>query len=82
MVVVHRAFGFRIVIHTQDHEPAHVHIVGSGRAKINLLGATGRPEVVSIVGIKKSDVRNLLAEVTEHRDRFIQEWERIHGRSE
>lgn len=82
MIVVHRAFGFRIVIHTQNHEPAHVHIVGPGLAKINLLGATGHPEVVSIVGIKKSDIRNLIAEVTEHRDRLIREWERIHGRSE
>ena len=82
MVVVHRAFGFRIVIHTQDHEPAHVHIIGPGLAKINLLGTTGHPEIVSIVGIKKSDMRNLLAEVTVHRDRFIQEWERIHGRTE
>ena len=63
MVVVHRAHGFRVVIYTQDHEPAHVHIVGSGRVKINLLGLDGRPEV------------------TEHRDRFMQEWERIHGRS-
>lgn len=82
MVVVHRAHGFRVVIYTQDHEPAHVHIVGSGRAKIDLLGPDGRPEVVDVVGIKKSGMRRLLTEVTEHRDRFMREWERIHGRSD
>lgn len=82
MVVVHRAHGFRVVIYTQDHEPAHVHIVGPGRAKISLLGPDSRPEVVDVVGIKKSDMRRLLAEVTEHRDRFMREWERIHGRSD
>ena len=81
MVVVHRAHGFRVIIYTQDHEPAHVHIVGAeGRAKINLLGPNGHPEVVNVVGIKRSDMRRLLTEVTEHRDRFMREWERIHGR--
>ncbi|HEY5819491.1 MAG TPA: DUF4160 domain-containing protein [Mesorhizobium sp.] len=29
---MHRAFGFRIVIYTLDHEPAHVHITGAGQA--------------------------------------------------
>ncbi len=82
MVVVHRAHGFRVIIYTQDHEPAHVHIVGPGRAKIKLLGPDGRPEVVDVVRIKRSDMRRLLAEVTEHRDRFMREWERIHGRSD
>jgi len=82
MVVVHRAHGFRIVIYTQDHKPAHVHVTGPGRAKINLLGPDGRPEVVDVVGIKNSDMRRLLTEVTEHRDRLMREWERIHGRSD
>ena len=82
MVVVHRALGFRIVIYTQDHEPAHVHVTGPGRAKINLLGPDGCPEVVDVVGIKKSDMRRLLTEVTEHQDRLMREWERIHGRAD
>ena len=80
MVVVHRAHGFRFVIYTSDHEPAHVHITGAGQAKINLLGADGGPEIVFSVGIKRSDMRRLIAEVIERRDHFLQEWERIHGR--
>ena len=56
MVVVHRAHGFRFVIYTLDHEPAHVHIVGGeGQAKINLLGPGGRPELVWSVGVKRSE---------------------------
>ncbi|WP_188824116.1 DUF4160 domain-containing protein [Brucella endophytica] len=43
MVVIHRAHGFRFVIYTADHEPAHVHITGAGQAKINLFGPGGRP---------------------------------------
>ncbi|WP_237152313.1 DUF4160 domain-containing protein [Oryzibacter oryziterrae] len=79
MVVVHRAHGFRFVIYTADHEPAHVHITGPGQAKINLLGPDGRPEVVSTIGIKRSDLLRLVDEVIEHQLRLLEQWERIHG---
>jgi hypothetical protein len=75
VVVIHRAHGFRFVIYTFDHEPAHVHITGSGQAKVNLLV----PEVVFSIGIKRSDMRRLVAEVIARREIFLQEWERIHG---
>ena len=80
MVVVHRAYGFRFVIYTLDHEPAHVHITGAGQAKINLLGTDGRPEIVFSIGIKRTDMRRLMAEAIARRDDFLGEWERIHGR--
>jgi hypothetical protein len=34
MVTVHRAHGLRVVIFVDDHEPAHVHVFGDGRAEI------------------------------------------------
>lgn len=80
MVVVHRAFGYRFVIYTLDHEPAHVHITGSGQAKVDLLGPHGRPRLVYSIGIKRHELRRLLAEVVERRDDFLKEWEHIHGR--
>lgn len=79
MAVVHRAHGFRYVTHTLDHEPSHAHITGAGQAKTNLLGPDDAPEIVSSIGIKRSDMRRLIAEVIEHRDDLLQEWERIHG---
>lgn len=79
MVVVHRAFGFRLVIYTADHEPAHVHITGPGQAKVNLLAPGEMPELVSSVGIKRADLRRLLAEVADRRDAFLADWRRIHG---
>ena len=79
MVVVHRAYGFRFVIYTLNHEPAHVHVTGPGQAKINLLGYGGMPEIVYSIGIKRPDMRRLMAEVIERRDDFVREWERIHG---
>lgn len=58
MVVIYRAHGFRSVIYLHDHEPAHVHIINAGLAKVHLLGPDGRPEVVDAVGIKASDMAN------------------------
>ena len=73
MVVVHRAHGFRFVIYTLDHEPAHGHITGAGQAKIKLFGRDGGPEIVFSIGIKRSDMRRLIAEVIERRDDLL--WE-------
>lgn len=82
MVVVHRAYGYRFVIYTADHEPAHVHITGPGQAKVNLLGPNGEPELVWSVAIKRTDLRRLLSEVAERRGDMLKEWERIHGRTD
>ena len=79
MIVVHRARGFRFVIYTLDHEPAHVHVTGDGQAKINLLGADSAPELVYSIGIRRAEMRRLMDEVVAHRERFLTEWERIHG---
>lgn len=79
MVVLHRAYGFRFVIYTADHQPAHVHVTGAGQAKIDLLGRHGEPELVYSIGISRADMRRLFAEVTARQDEFLQAWERIHG---
>ncbi len=81
MVVVHRALGFRFVLYTQDRQPAHVHITGAGQAKINLLGSAGAPELVFNIGIKRGDMKRLFAEVVARQANFLEEWERIHGRT-
>lgn len=78
MVLVHRVRGYRFVIYTLDHAPAHVHVTGPGQAKINLVGAGGGVELVYSVGISRTDMRRLMAEATAHRDAFLLEWERIH----
>ena len=70
------------MIYTDDHEPAHVHIVGPGLAKVHLLGPDGQPEAIEVRGIKRSDMRRLYAEIVERRDEFLAEWERIHGSSD
>jgi hypothetical protein len=80
MVVIHRAHGFRFVIYTQDHAPAHVHVTGPGQAKINLLGPADMPQLIFSIGISRGEMRRLMAEVIERRNEFLLHWERIHGR--
>jgi len=79
MVVVHRAHGFRFVIYTSDHRPAHVQVIGAGEAKIGLLGPERRPNVVWSVGMSRADVKRALAEVADRRLELLAKWRRIHG---
>jgi hypothetical protein len=37
MVTVLREGGLRVRIYTDDHEPAHVHVVGDGIARVSLV---------------------------------------------
>jgi len=38
MLTVHRFDGLRFVIYSNDHDPAHIHVLGSGReAKVQLV---------------------------------------------
>jgi hypothetical protein len=79
MVTIYRAFGLRVVIFVDDHEPAHVHVFGDGEAKINLLGPGDEPELIWAIGMKRSEVRRAMALVKEHRQDFAARWRQIHG---
>ena len=51
VVTIHRAGSFGVVIYVDDHEPAHMHVLGDGEAKINLLGTFGHPELIWTEGM-------------------------------
>ena len=59
MVTVLRAHGLRVVIHANDHRPAHVHVFGDGEAKIDLLGG-GAPGLVWADGMTHGEVRRAM----------------------
>lgn len=80
MVTIIRGYGLRVVIFLNDHLPAHVHVIGKGEAKINLVGRLGRPELVWADRMSKSDVRLAMELVTDNRDRLMRKWELFHGR--
>ena len=79
MVTIYRAHGLRIVIFTDDHEPAHVHVFGDGHAKINLIGPDGGPELIWAEGMKRNEVRRAMDVVIEQQAGFLARWRAIHG---
>lgn len=78
MVVVLRRHGLRVVIYRDDHPPAHVHVVGDGEAKIDLIGVDGTPKLLFADGFKRSDVRRAMEIVTDSRDDLLRRWREIH----
>lgn len=68
--------GFIFMIHTNDHEPVHVHAYKAGGVvllNIDDLGAR------KIIALKKADVKLAKQIVAANRDLFLQKWEEIHG---
>jgi hypothetical protein len=79
MVTIYRAHGLRVIIFTDDHEPAHVHVFGDGHVKINLIGPDGAPALVWAQGMKVNDVRRAVQIVQDQQEAFLARWREIHG---
>ena len=78
MVTVLRAEGVRVVIFSNDHQPAHVHVfIGGGEAKIDLM--PGSITLVWAKGMSRAEIRTAVRIVGEHQVSLIQRWSEIHG---
>ncbi|MGA3310284.1 MAG: DUF4160 domain-containing protein [Xanthobacteraceae bacterium] len=80
MVTVHRAYGFRFVIFSNDHSPAHVHVFGQGGEAKIVLEEPGGIRLDWVAGISRGDVRRLMREVRREREQLIAIWRTIHER--
>ena len=79
VVTVHRFANVRLVIYSNDHEPAHVHAEAPGAsAKIQLEGGSG-PALIWQHGFSPSDLRQIMAEVLSCQARLLARWSEIHG---
>jgi hypothetical protein len=78
MVTVHRAYGFRFVIFSNDHSPPHVHVFGQGGEAKIMLEETGGIRLDWVVGIGRGDLRRVMQEVERERARLIVIWKQIH----
>jgi len=77
--MIYRAHGLRVIIFTDDHEPAHVHVFGDGQAKINLIGPDGSPALVWAEDMKANDLRRAVQLVRDQQELFLAKWREIHG---
>ncbi len=76
MPTIVRAFGLRLVIYPNDHEPIHVHVVAPDwEAVVNLSGS----ELCELIGGNERDARRALALVNEHMAVLLAAWRTIHG---
>lgn len=78
MVTVHRFDGLRFVIYSNDHDPAHVHVLRAGsEAKIQLVGE--QPTLIWQHGFSPAELRRILDETRTERFRLLKRWKEIHG---
>ncbi|HEX8073154.1 MAG TPA: DUF4160 domain-containing protein [Pyrinomonadaceae bacterium] len=71
--------GFRVMIHLDDHRPAHVHVYKSGLVVINLNNRRTAPSVREVRGMARNEVREALLLVAAHKQVLVRAWRRIHG---
>jgi hypothetical protein len=65
------------IIYLDDHEPAHVHVVGDGEARIAITGADGFPRMLSAIGMKASVKRKAMDEVLANQRELLAAWRRL-----
>jgi hypothetical protein len=80
MPTIERREGFRFEIYRNDHEPAHVHVVKAGGVAV--IEVRSSPVAVrDVYRMKANDLRRAVRIVEENRMRYLDAWEREHGRA-
>ena len=72
--------GFRLVIFTHDHGPAHVHVI-KNRSQIRIILGAGNklPRLDEVIGkIGNKDVQKAYSLVLKHHGKLIATWKKYH----
>lgn len=75
MVTVLQAHGLAVHVYKDDHPPAHVHVMGDGFAKIDLVTL----EIIRQRGMTLGELRRARRLVRDNRDALLAEGRLIHG---
>lgn len=71
--------GLRVTIYTNDHRPAHVHVIGRGcEARFELNCPRGPVVLAENFGFSRREIRQILGELTEKLTELCEAWRRIH----
>jgi hypothetical protein len=74
-------FGLRVVIYSNDHRPAHVHVQGKGREAVsNLHCPDGPPELRENYGFSRKELGKIFAVLTVDLARLCAGWWTMHGK--
>ena len=79
MSTVYEFAGLRVVIYTNDHAPAHVHVMGNGGGRcLQFECAAGLVAMRGSLGFSKHEISRIENELNHYRDMLIAAWEQIH----
>ena len=71
---------WRIVIYPNDHEPAHVHVVGpGGYAKFSIGRSRDDVALLEADGVPTSILRRVAAQIIDRHAQCLESWRAIHG---
>jgi hypothetical protein len=80
MPTVLRFAGLRVVIYTNDHRPAHVHVIGNGCESVFYMNCEGDPIVLrENYGFALTRLRQIKTALQHHRNEICSAWKDIHG---
>lgn len=72
--------GWRVVIYPNDHRPPHVHVTGAMQhARFELLCDLLQVRLLSSVGFRLGQIRQIEAYLVDNLTHLCSEWEKIHG---
>jgi hypothetical protein len=67
-------------MYTDDHEPAHVHVIKAGQEVVIDLGSQeSRPSIRENKGMSKKDERRALVITGDYQVYLLEKWEEYHG---
>ncbi len=80
MPTILRFAGLRVVIYTNDHRPAHVHVIGDGCEAVFEMSCGGGPITLrENYGFVLARLRRIKLVRQQHRSGICLAWKRIHG---
>ncbi len=84
MPTVLTIFGLRVVIYPNDHQPAHVHIIGNGCEAVFILRCEsenfgGDVALRENFGFSRKDITKIAEALTINLALLCKEWRRFHG---
>ena len=80
MPTVLRFGGLRVVIYSNDHRPAHVHVIGNNHEAVFKLGCSTGPVVLrENYGFSKRDLARIQVVLFQNLTALCMAWENIHG---
>ena len=75
-VLYRQRHGYDVVIHTEDHFPAHVHVLKGDKEVLLRLDSL---DIIDNFGFNVREVRQIQRLLRRHEALIVETWERLHG---